>query len=201
MTKLESADALVSPPVDRAQPGNATPAIAPDWPALLDQLIVGVAHELSNRVATLAGVSDLLAGDPAVPPILRSLADEVPRLEEALRLLRLLTAPEDEPAEPLEPARVMDDALALARLHPEAKRNSYDVQLPARLPPILACPTRITHALVGSLVRASAAPGRPLRVRVAAAEGDVVFLIGDERIRVPVLTRRSSAPAAPRPSQ
>ena len=75
------------------------------WAPVLDKLLLGVTHNISNRVATLAGVSDILSGDSTIPPILRALADEVPRLEEGLRLLRLLAVPDDEGEEALE-ARV-----------------------------------------------------------------------------------------------
>jgi hypothetical protein len=125
------------------------------WPAVLDKLILGVTHHISNRVATLAGVSDILAGDESVPPILRALADEVPKLEASVRLLRLLGAPESEGEEALEAPRLVEDAIALARLHPDHKdvvfltADGYDV------PPVVARPTKLTHAVLVALAQAA----------------------------------------------
>ena len=91
-------------------------AIQPDgWASVLDQLLLGVSHNISNRVATLAGLSDILSDDPTIPPILRALADEVPRLEEGIRLLRLLAAPDEEIEEALEAVRLVDDAILQLR--------------------------------------------------------------------------------------
>lgn len=126
------------------------------WLALLDELLVGVTHNISNRVATLAGVSDILSGDPTVPPILRALADEVPRLEEALRLLRLLAGPVNEPEEALEPYRSLADAMALAALHPACRDVHFTFTDGGDVPPIVAPPIGLTHALVAALVSAAA---------------------------------------------
>src|ERR1700761_4666965 len=103
------------------------PHLPGSWNAVLGQLLIGVSHHISNRVSTLAGVSDILSQDPSVPPILRALADEVPKLEEAIRLLRLLAAPE-ESEEPVEPLRLVEDAMGLAKLHPELRGASYRVE-------------------------------------------------------------------------
>jgi len=124
-----------------------------EWPTVLEQLIVGVSHHISNRVSTLAGVSDILAGDPTIPPVLRALADEVPKLEEAIRVLRLLAAPDD-PEEAVEPKRVVEDAVTLARLHPELKHVTFSVQGSERVPPIVVRPVAFTHQIVMLLVAA-----------------------------------------------
>lgn len=169
-----------------------------DWYPVLDQLIAGVSHQLSNRIATLAGVSDLLAGDPTIPPILRALSEEVPRLEESLRLLRLLTVPDGEGEEPLEPARIVHDALALARVHPASKGAAFDVVLPPSLPPVLAAPTRAVHRVAAALVRAGArAPGAVIRVRAAAAGREVSLSIDDAapiRLAVLAAARQDTSP-------
>ncbi len=126
------------------------------WPETLDKLLVGVTHHISNRVATLAGVSDILAGDLSVPPILRSLADEVPKLEESIRLLRLLAVPENEAEEALEAHRLVNDAVALARLHPDTTDVDYIVQDGRAAPPVLAHPIALTHRIVIALTVAAA---------------------------------------------
>ena len=128
---------------------------AEEWNAVLDRLLVGITHNISNRVATLAGVSDILSGDPTIPPILRALADEVPRLEESIRLLRLLAAPENEREEALEVTRLLDDAILLAHLHPACHRLTFEVAGRESVPPAVARPASLTHEIVVALVAAA----------------------------------------------
>ena len=125
------------------------------WGPVLDKLLHGVTHTISNRVATLAGVSDILSGDPGVPPILRALADEVPRLEEAIRLLRLLATPDDEGVEALETGRLVDDAVALAAFHPACRNVSFELADRRDVPPVLARHSLLIHAIVVALVSAA----------------------------------------------
>lgn len=126
------------------------------WPEVLDRLIQGVTHQISNRVATLAGVSDILAGDETVPPILRALADEVPKLEASIRLLRLLAVPDGEGDEALEAPRLVDDAIALARVHPDCKEVEFTAADARDVPPVVARPTALTHEILVALVAAAA---------------------------------------------
>jgi len=130
-----------------------------EWASVLDKLLLGVTHNISNRVATLAGVSDILSGDPTIPPILRALADEVPRLEEGIRLLRLLAVPDDEGEEALEATRATDDAISLAGLHPACRNVRFEVEGRRQVPPVIARPTALTHEIVAVLVAAAEATG------------------------------------------
>jgi len=174
-------------------------AVRPDdWASVLDKLLLGVTHTISNRVATLAGVSDILSGDPTIPPILRALADEVPRLEEAIRLLRLLAVPEGEGEEALEAARIVDDAISLAQLHPACRNISFAVEGRAEVPPLIARPTALTHELV--VVLASAASERTLsgnatpdvgvriEIRFESDENDLVISAGSFGARARLLS-------------
>jgi len=148
------------------------------WDSVLDELIVGVSHHISNRVSTLAGVSDILSREQGIPPILRALADEVPKLEEAIRLLRLLAAP-DEPEEAVEPLRLVTDAIAMARLHPALRGVCYTVEA-GNIPPVLAKPGELTHRIILLLVHAGVglAEGE-IVVRVRVVGTDVVIQAGE----------------------
>ena len=177
-----------------------------DWTAVLDSLLVGITHNISNRVATLAGVSDILSGDPTIPPILRALADEVPRLEESIRLLRLLAVPPDECEEALEATRLTDDAISLARLHPSCHMVIFDVPASRDVPPVVARPTALTHAIVVGLIMAGieasnahdalneegAGVERPIQVRVSFAPvgDDLVITAGTAVVRARLLSAR-----------
>lgn len=160
------------------------------WSEVLDKLILGVTHQISNRVATLAGVSDILAGDPSVPPILRALADEVPKLEESIRLLRLLAIPEHEAEEPLEPHRLVDDAVALARLSSDTWDVDYVVQDGRGVPPVLARPVAFTHAVLIALVAAAAESGQPraVTVRFSVAAPELLISANDHEVSVRLLS-------------
>lgn len=173
------------------------------WASVLDQLLLGVSHDISNRVATLAGVSDILSGDPTIPPILRALADEVPRLEEGIRLLRLLAAPDGEAEEALEMTRALDDAISLARLHPVCRNATFEtIGRRDEVPPVVGRRTALTHQLVVALAAAArdAAEaggdaqdrGGVLRIMVTfGADGDQLLVsAGSHQVRALLLTAR-----------
>lgn len=172
---------------------NASAERPQEWASVLDKLLLGVTHNISNRVATLAGVSDILSGEAAIPPILRALADEVPRLEEGLRLLRLLAVPDDEADEALEATRATDDAISLARLHPVCRNVCFEIQGRREAPPVIARPTVLTHEIVTALVAAASAVAGP-EDAVGGAGGTteipIVFLIDHDDL---VISAGSSA--------
>jgi signal transduction histidine kinase len=165
------------------------------WPEVLDKLIQGVTHQISNRVAILSGVSDILAGDESVPPILRALADEVPRLEASIRLLRLLAVPDGEHEEAVEATRLVDDALALARVHPDCKEVAFSAADGRDVPPIVARPTGLTHELLVALVEAAqpvgsggmADPPASVRVGYRVDGDDLVITVGARAVRARTL--------------
>lgn len=173
-------------------------AVSPTpWAAVLDSLLLGITHDISNRVATLAGVSDILSGDPTIPPILRALADEVPRLEEGIRLLRLLAVPEDECEEALEATRVAADAILLAQLHPSSRNVSFETDGGRDVPPVIARPTGLTHELVVALVtaveEAIARGGEEPRIQVifTSAGDELVISVGSSTVRARLLVART----------
>ena len=161
-----------------------SPVEGPDnWGPVLDKLLLGLTHNISNRVATLAGVSDILSGDPTIPPILRALADEVPRLEHGIRLLRLLAVPEGERDEALETTRIVDDAISLAELHPDCRNISFQLMTRRDVPPVIARPTVLTHAIVVALTSAAGECGQPgvtvsIPVNFVAEEPNLVIRAG-----------------------
>lgn len=170
------------------------------WASVLDKLLLGVTHNISNRVATLAGVSDILSGDPTIPPILRALADEVPRLEEGIRLLRLLAVPEDEGEEAMEATRATDDAILLAGLHPACRNVRFEVEGRREASPVVARPTALTHEIVAALVaEASAVAGSdgerggsamPARIQIffSCDADDLVISAGASVVRARLLS-------------
>jgi len=168
------------------------------WATTLEQVLDGVTHQLSNRVALLAGISEILGRDDTIPPILRALADEVPKLEEMIRLLRLLTAPSDEVEEPATVTRLIDDAITLAGLHAATKDVHFAADGDSLAPPVLVFPTRCTHRVLMACVAAASDGGQALEgsatipVIVREDGDDVLIRVGHHAtegmtVRVPTL--------------
>lgn len=90
---------------------------AEEWLALSDELLAGLVHTLNNRVAALSACSELaLLGDAQM---LKDglLTAEIDRLQRASGLFALLPA-RDRPAEALDLAPVLEDAMLLHAHHP-----------------------------------------------------------------------------------
>lgn len=103
------------------RPGDATPAntaaeAAAAMATLFQSLLRGLAHTLSNRVASLGAIADTLAADGTLSSTyVAALGDEAARLDTLLRLQRLLggTGGEELP----EPVHLPDVVPDLAALH------------------------------------------------------------------------------------
>jgi hypothetical protein len=148
------------------------------WSGVVEQLLDGVTHQLSNRVALLSGISQILEGDETVPPILRALADEVPKLEETLRLLRLLGPSTDEREEASEVGPLLRDAAALAALHPALRDVAIPVPDTSGVPPVVVRPLGVTRAVVSAMVHGAIANDPPLPVDVVVTHEDAWVRIG-----------------------
>jgi hypothetical protein len=169
--------------------------IGDTWGAVLDKLILGVSHHISNRVSTLAGVSEILAGDDTLPPIIGVLSGEVPKLEEAVRLLRLLAVSE-EGEEAVEPIRLVEDAIALAKLHPDFTGVVYTTVGGSETPPVLAYPVALTHEILVALsCAASDSEDGNVLVQLGVDGSDVLIMAGSYSVsaRSLVAARQTSA--------
>jgi hypothetical protein len=132
-------------------------------------------------------VSEILAGDKTLPPILSVLSGEVPKLEEAVRLLRLLAVPE-EGEEAVEPIRLVEDAIALAGLHPDLTGVVYTT-VGAEAPPILVRPVAFTHEILIALTRAALdSKEGTVQVKLGINADDVLIMAGRHLVSAPSLT-------------
>ncbi len=92
------------------------------WLAIHDELLRGIAHTLSNRVATISVVAYMLGVDGAdVGQQAGTLQGETERLEELLHGLRALSRSESAIAEPLMPMDAVRAALALHVHHADLR--------------------------------------------------------------------------------
>jgi len=169
------------------------------WATTLEHVLDGATHQLSNRVALLAGISEILGRDDTIPPILRALADEVPKLEEMIRLLRLLPTPPDEGEEPTGVARLIGDAILLAEMHSATKDARFVADGDSAVVPVLVRPTHYTHDVLMACVAAAIHGGQTLAESatipiIVREEGDIVVVrVGvhaDDTmmVRAPMLT-------------
>lgn len=118
------------------------------WLRTADAILCGLNHAFSNRVSALA-VVPLIAGR-AVRDVtgLERLATETGKLEDLLRLYRLMERGERAPAEPLQVADAVAEALALLAHHPTARDLTCSVAGVAETLPVLVVPSALVHALV-----------------------------------------------------
>ncbi len=151
------------------------------WLSIHDDLLRGLAHAFSNRVATVGGIAALLDSsrvpDERVVSGLRSDAD---RLNGLLEQLRQLPRRDDADLEPLMPGDSVRAALALFEHHAGYRDARCTVVVADDVQPVRVDPASLRHALCVALVsttRVGAGHAGATRagVRVAlSTEGDVV---------------------------
>ena len=146
------------------------------WLSVHDDLLRGLAHAFSNRVATVVAVAGLL--DPSRAPderVLSGLRTDADRLEGLLEQLRQLPRRDDADLEPMIPGDGVRAALALVAHHPEYRDVRFTVVVADDVPPVRTDPGALQHALCVALVAASRVGVGQAEVRVAlSTEGDDV---------------------------
>jgi signal transduction histidine kinase len=158
------------------------------WAALQDELLRGLAHALSNRVATLTAVAYLLEhGDVSPAEAATSLRTESERMDDLLQLLRRLPAREAA-AEPVLPGDLVADAVALHALHCDLDDVPVEVEVTPDVPPVLVAPPALRQAVLLALSLAK-------RAAVRRAVGGVQVTIGGDAAAVRLAVRAAPAPA------
>ena len=146
------------------------------WLSTHDDLLRGLAHAFSNRVATVVAFAGLL--DPSRAPderVLSGLRADADRLEGLLEQLRQLPWREGADLEPMIPGDGVRAALALVAHHPEYRDVHCTVVMADDVQPVRADPGALQHALCVALVAASRVGAGQAGVRVAlSTEGEVV---------------------------
>lgn len=88
------------------------------WQWVNDQVVAGIGHDLSDRLSSLYGLIQLAELDGSIGPAVSTpLRSELGRVEELVRLLRLLPGPREERAEPIRLAEVFPTISDLLRRH------------------------------------------------------------------------------------
>ena len=145
------------------------------WSVTCDALLSGLAHALSNRVASLNAVVSMPAEGAAAAGL--SLDTEVMRLNELLRLLRALAVRPAGRAVALDGAVMLAQAAELHATHPALRDVPVRVEAGEPPPPILVPEGALTRALLLAFTGArSAAAAARLPGVVARCHG------ADERV-------------------
>lgn len=152
------------------------------WLQIHDDLLRGLAHDMSNRVATISAVAFMLDGE-RIPDerVLHGLRTDADRLELLLQALRQLPRRNETALEPLLVDDVITQACQLHAHHPDFRDRVVQVEIADGVVPVLADSTALVHALCVALVAAMRAGDRvggdpcPVVVRATRAE-DVIAL-------------------------
>jgi signal transduction histidine kinase len=162
-------------------PPAATAAAAEAWLGVADELLAAVNHALSNRVAALISLARVLEyGDAAGNPLLVVLQQEVERLEQTTRLLRLLPREAHDQPEPVRLADVLPDVLALHRLRSDARDVKFEVRESSDPAPAWVSPGLLSHALLMVLDAATRASLRATAASVPVTvygDADIVAVV------------------------
>jgi len=159
--------------------------------ALRDAILRGMAHALSNRVAALGGISGIVdPGQIWTERLSKALQEEARRLEDILRLMRLL--PDDGRGTPgaVELQPLVPDVVALHAYHSALLQVECVVVHDRATMPVFANRPRLVHALLLAIDEAKRhARARGARVQVSY-NGDA------ERVTIRVATEPSPTPPA-----
>ncbi|HYW33445.1 MAG TPA: hypothetical protein VE869_18225 [Gemmatimonas sp.] len=130
------------------------------WLAIQNDLVSGLAHALSNRVATIDAAAYMLQFDSTdIPAQATILHGEAGRLETLVLALRSLPARRQAEAEPVLVADVVKEALAVHEHHDDLRGIPCETSIDPDVPPVHVDPIALQHALLVALTAARTAAG------------------------------------------
>lgn len=154
--------------------------------ATLGELAAGLAHEIRNPLAGIAGVLDIVSRDLPPTRVAREVIDDAK--QEAVQINRILTELLDT-ARPKAPQfRVTDvvgtveHAVLFARQQAVAKRIHIEFEVKDVLPPVEHDPNQINQVLLNLLLNAIQSMDKPGAIRVTLEPEDdaVRIVVADE---------------------
>jgi hypothetical protein len=149
---------------------------APDpggrWPTLLEAILRGVGHALSNRAAGLLALAEIPM-DEHDAESLGMLPHEAARLQELLRIVKLLPAETAAVPAALLIADVARDACAVMALHPTGREVAWHITGEQGAAPVRVERWMLLRTLLllldGARQRANAAGSRSVEVRLGSS--------------------------------
>jgi len=160
--------------------------------ATLGELAAGLAHEIRNPLAGIAGVLDIASRDlPDTSPARNVMEDAK---QEAVQINRILTELLDtaRPKPPqfrmLDIAATAEHAVVFARQQAVTKRIQIEFEVKEGLPPVEHDPAQINQVLLNLLLNAIQSMDKPgsIRVRVEQPDDDFVAItVSDQGKGIP----------------
>jgi signal transduction histidine kinase len=160
--------------------------------ATLGELATGLAHEIRNPLAGIAGVIEIVSRD--LPPNSPARAVIKDAKEEALQINRILTELLDT-ARPKPPQLRVSDicataehAVMFARQQAITKRIMVELEIIETIPPVEHDPSQINQVLLNLLLNAIQSMDKPGTVRVSLDQDDedaVRIVVADEGKGIP----------------
>lgn len=151
------------------------------WLTIHDELLRGLTHALSNRVATISAASTLLSlGGASAERAPAMLQAETERLEQLLQLMRQLPHRADAHPEPILAVDAAQSAIGLFAHHPEARDVACEIVTVGDVLPAWADPGALQLALVTALVRAhvhASVGNRIVRVTLGSDTDTATFTV------------------------
>jgi signal transduction histidine kinase len=154
--------------------------------ATLGELAAGLAHEIRNPLAGIAGVLDIVSRDLPDSSVAREVIDDAK--QEAVQINRILTELLDT-ARPKAPQfRVTDvvgtaeHAVLFARQQAVTKRIVIELEVRDQLPPVEHDPNQINQVLLNLLLNSIQSMDKPgtIRVTLQQEEDAVAITVADE---------------------
>lgn len=150
------------------------------WSIVSDTLIGGLQHALNNRVAAVSALSQILAADPVEGrTLIRSLVDEVARLERVVAQLGQLRRSRTPRPEPIQLPDLLAELPALLTHHLHLREVQFITHAESDLIPVLVEREQLTRILLTLLLSAglSAERSGSRKVRIdVRGDHDVVAL-------------------------
>jgi signal transduction histidine kinase len=146
--RMSTDDATPTFALPTGEPGR-TRTFEEAWSAMRDTLVRGLAHALSNRIATIASVAELLRlGGEESSSLATMLGAESTRLEELLEQMRALAAYSSGRQSAFRLSDAVSAAMALHACHPERHSVKLTVHADDDSRPVLGDSTRLQRLLV-----------------------------------------------------
>lgn len=146
------------------------------WLCIHDELLRGMAHAISNRLATIAAAASVLdAGEVPDARFLDGLRLDAERLEGLLRQLRQLPRRTEVGLEPMLFTDAVDGARQLVEEHALMRGRLVTTVLHGDVMPIRADPTAMVHATSVALLAAARLGDGPIEAALETV-GDTVRL-------------------------
>lgn len=147
------------------------------WSIVSDTLIGGLQHALNNRVAAVSALSQILAADPAEGrTLIRSLVDEVARLEGVVALLGQLRRSRTSRPEPVQLHELVEGLPALLAHNIHLREVRFASRFDSEVIPVLVERDQLTRILLTLLLSAGLAAERcgSRKVQIAIRGDDEV---------------------------